>query len=399
MVISPPAGPSLHQPLYRSTSLFIPPPASPSLHQPGHCCTSLVIAPPASPSLHQPGHRYTSLVIASPAWSSLHQHLHRSTSLSITPPAGSLLHQHLHRSTSLSITPPAWSLLHQHLRRSTSLVIAPPASPTEMVNWRMHERRHEADPDSSIDLEGFTLVRMDRNQNSGKKRGGADTQAAATLLHELVSQAETEAPDAANFIMGDFNHCSLKEHLPTYQQYVTCSTRDKACLDLCYGNIQDAFYSKALPGLGNSDHNMIKLTPAYVPRLRREKVKKLEVKCWTATATDALQDCFASTDWDVVTDGTDNVNDAAFAITGYIQFCEDLTIRKKTIKMFPNNKPWVTPELKHLLNQKKCLFKSANHLPACYLTIYLLDYLSTCSITWIIKSKGFEFEPQCPVYL
>ncbi|KAK0146666.1 hypothetical protein N1851_014005 [Merluccius polli] len=84
----------------------------------------------------------------------------------------------------------------------------------------------EADPDSSIDLEGFTLVRMDRNQNSGKKRGGADTQAAATLLHELVSQAETEAPDAANLIMGDFNLCSLKEHLPTYQQYVTCSTRD-----------------------------------------------------------------------------------------------------------------------------------------------------------------------------
>ncbi|KAK0143181.1 hypothetical protein N1851_018704 [Merluccius polli] len=216
----------------------------------------------------------------------------------------------------------------------------------------------EADPDSSIDLEGFTLVRMDRNQNSGKKRGGADTQAAATLLHELVSQAETEAPDAANFIMGDFNLCSLKEHLPTYQQYVTCSTRDNACLDLCYGNIQDAFYSKALPGLGNSDHNMIKLTPAYVPRLRREKVKKLEVKCWTATATDALQDCFASMDWDVVTNGTDNVNDAAFAIAGYIQFCEDLTIPKKTIKMFPNNKPWVTPELKHLLNQKKCLFKS-----------------------------------------
>ncbi|KAK0146668.1 RNA-directed DNA polymerase from mobile element jockey [Merluccius polli] len=80
---------------------------------------------------------------------------------------------------------------------------------------------------------------------------------------------------------------------------------------------------------------MIKLTPAYVPRLRREKVKKTGI-----------------------TDGTDNVNDAAFAIAGYIQFCEDLTIPKKTIKMFPNNKPWVTPELKHLLNQKKCLFKS-----------------------------------------
>lgn len=30
----------------------------------------------------------------------------------------------------------------------------------------------EADPDSAADLEGFTLVRMDRNQNSRKSKGG-----------------------------------------------------------------------------------------------------------------------------------------------------------------------------------------------------------------------------------
>lgn len=28
------------------------------------------------------------------------------------------------------------------------------------------------DPDSTADLEGFSLVRMDRNQNSGKSMGG-----------------------------------------------------------------------------------------------------------------------------------------------------------------------------------------------------------------------------------
>lgn len=109
----------------------------------------------------------------------------------------------------------------------------------------------------------------------------ADKQAAASQLHDVVSQAE--APNADNFIMGDFNLCSLKEHLPTYQQYVTCPTRDKTCLDHCYGNIPGTFYSKALPGLGNLDHNMIKLIPAY--KCRYERVKKLEEKCWTTTAT------------------------------------------------------------------------------------------------------------------
>ncbi|KAJ8004077.1 hypothetical protein DPEC_G00155040 [Dallia pectoralis] len=149
-----------------------------------------------------------------------------------------------------------------------------------------------ADPDSAADLEG-------RNQNSGKSKGGgvcvyinntycypahitlkhqvctkdielltlslrpyhlpreiyqirlfvvyiapsADIQVAASTTHKLVAQTEAEAPGAANFVMGDFNSCSLKEHLPTYQQYVTCPTRKTACLDQCYGNIQDAFYS------------------------------------------------------------------------------------------------------------------------------------------------------------
>lgn len=272
----------------------------------------------------------------------------------------------------------------------------------------------ETDPDSSVDLEGYTLVRMDRNLNSGKSKGGgvcafinnkycypshittkhqvctkdiellelslrpyylpreihqirlfvvyiapsADTQAAAALIHELVSQAEAEAPDAAKIIMGDFNLCSLNEHLPTYQQYVTCPTRNEACLDLCYGNIKDAFYAKALSGLGSSDHNMVKLVPAYEPRLRREKAKRVEVKSWTTAATEALQDCLECTDWDVVNDGYDSIDDAVFAISGYIKFCKDTIIPKRSIKVFPNNKPWVTPALKQLLNQKKWLFKS-----------------------------------------
>ena len=58
-----------------------------------------------------------------------------------------------------------------------------------------------------------------------------------------------------------------------------------------------------------------------------------------------------------MTDRTDNIEDAALAISGYIKFCEDMIIPKKTIKVFSNNKPWVSPELKQLLNEKKCLFR------------------------------------------
>ncbi|XP_039535084.1 uncharacterized protein LOC120484139 [Pimephales promelas] len=43
----------------------------------------------------------------------------------------------------------------------------------------------EADPDSSVDLEGYTLVRMDRNQNSGKRKGGVEQSEAITAVKEM----------------------------------------------------------------------------------------------------------------------------------------------------------------------------------------------------------------------
>lgn len=39
-----------------------------------------------------------------------------------------------------------------------------------------------------------------------------------------------------------------------------------------------------------------------------------------------FQDSLECTDWDVVIDVTDNIEDAALAILGYIQFCEDVII-------------------------------------------------------------------------
>ena len=63
-----------------------------------------------------------------------------------------------------------------------------------------------------------------------------------------------------------------------------------------------------------------------------------------------------------MTDGTENVNDAVLAISVYKTFCEDTIIPKKTVKMFSNNKPWVTLGLKQLFNQKKKrLFKSGGN--------------------------------------
>ena len=41
---------------------------------------------------------------------------------------------------------------------------------------------------------------------------------------------------------------------------------------------------------------------------------------------------------------------------GYIDFCVECTIPQKTVKMFPNNKPWITKNIKGIINRKKLAF-------------------------------------------
>lgn len=49
-----------------------------------------------------------------------------------------------------------------------------------------------------------------------------------------------------------------------------------------------------------------------------------------------------------------------WTITSYIMFCEGNIIRTKTVRIYPNNKLWVTSDLKNCINQKKLAFVNGN---------------------------------------
>ena len=71
-----------------------------------------------------------------------------------------------------------------------------------------------------------------------------------------------------------------------------------------------------------------------------------------------LQGCFDCTDWDVLLGGSEIVNGATDVISSYINFFEDMLILTKMVKIFPNNKPWITKALKNMINEKKIAFQS-----------------------------------------
>ena len=177
---------------------------------------------------------------------------------------------------------------------------------------------------------------------------------------DIITSLQSLAPDAPNFIMGDFNHCDLKTTLPSMKQYVTCPTRLNNTLDKCYGNIPKAYRSVKLPPIGQSDHNAIQLVPAYVPKVKREPVVRKTVQVWNEESINELNACFELTDWQMFLDSSDDVSSATEAISDYIAFCIQNIIPTKEIKIFPNNKPWITRSLKATLNEKKMAFQTGD---------------------------------------
>ena len=143
--------------------------------------------------------------------------------------------------------------------------------------------------------------------------------------------------------------------LPHYYQYVDVPTRGGRTLDKCYGNIRNAYKAQLKAGLGSSDHDMVHLVPVYKQKLKREKPQVKEVREWLNDSTEALRACFECTDWKTLTDAS--TIDMA---TEVVKFCEDMIIPKKNIKIFPNSKPWVSKDIRVLLQRKQLAFKTGD---------------------------------------
>lgn len=78
----------------------------------------------------------------------------------------------------------------------------------------------------------------------------------------------------------------------------------------------------------------------------------------------ALRDCFETTDLDVLRSphGVDIDSDSDNLLMEYICFCVENTMPTRKVWHFPNNKPWVSSELKALVNEKKRVFRSGTKM-------------------------------------
>lgn len=178
----------------------------------------------------------------------------------------------------------------------------------------------------------------------------------ANELCSAIHDIERSNPDALVIINGDFNHASLKKSSVQYHQYVNCPTRGTATLDLFYSNVKGAYTASPLSQLGQADHNLVFLLPKYRPLVQRQKPKIVSVQQWNRDSLSELQALLECTDWNVFIEANPDLNDLVDVVSSYTNFCTKNAISTKEVKIYPNNKPWVTKEAKDVINRKKQIF-------------------------------------------
>lgn len=92
-----------------------------------------------------------------------------------------------------------------------------------------------------------------------------------------------------------------------------------------------------------------------LPALKKGKVERKEVTLQTESAIQELNGCLYNTNWDAFKDSCTDLNELTDTVVNYITFCEGMIIPRKTITLYPNNKPWVSKSLNNSLMKKSLL--------------------------------------------
>ena len=113
--------------------------------------------------------------------------------------------------------------------------------------------------------------------------------------------------------------------------------------------------------LGFSDHSMIYLLPSsYRQRLKKEKSKTCTVKCGDTDCIETLRGCMECNDQDSFRPVCADIHEYTDVVTSYIHFCEELCVPTKTMKKFPNDKPWISGDLREKVKKKEEAHRSGD---------------------------------------
>ncbi|KAI4877531.1 hypothetical protein NFI96_027122, partial [Prochilodus magdalenae] len=205
---------------------------------------------------------------------------------------------------------------------------------------------HQDIPDDNVSVTGFQTVRADLDcTESGKRKGGG----LAVLVNNrwcspghITIKERICCPDIELLAVGLRPYYLPREfsHVVVVAVYIPPSANPTSACDVIHSTIARL-----------QTQHPVKSQPVTTRTVRR----------WSEETSEVLQDCFETTDWTALYEPHgEDIDGLTECITDYINFCVDSTVPTRTVKCYPNNKPWVTKDIKALLNKKKRAFRAGD---------------------------------------
>ena len=133
-------------------------------------------------------------------------------------------------------------------------------------------------------------------------------------------------------------------------------TRGDAILDLIFTNLLHRCNSpEILPGIGLSDHNSVIIRP--VKSIRKMKAELVFKRTVNPQLKYSFGRWLVSTDWSFIQE-LPMCTQKLSAFQTLLSYAVDTFFPLRKIKQHPTDKPWITPELKILIQQRQqAMFK------------------------------------------
>ena len=113
------------------------------------------------------------------------------------------------------------------------------------------------------------------------------------------------------------------------------------------------------------------------------------IKKWPDEADAVLQDCFARTEWNMFRDSSDVIEEYTTSVTGFINKCIEDVVTTVTVRTYPNQKPWITGNIRTELKGRAAVFKEWDSNPEAY--------KKSCRACKLLQTTKESTADHCPV--
>ena len=192
---------------------------------------------------------------------------------------------------------------------------------------------------------------------------GADNESMRDYIGDCLTKIEASHPNCGIIIAGDFNKLDAKSTMRLFQlkHLIKFPTRGANTLDQIFTNLSD-FYAnvKRLPPFGLSDHLTIVMPPNFREKCGKPKSKVIKIGDERPSKKSSVGRYLSNIPWANLLSDDKSCEERLALFTCIIDLGLNILMPKKSVRVYPTDRPWINAEIKSLILKRQKAFNSGN---------------------------------------